>query len=229
MLSSDELVDAGAAAAAVTPPPAALRSTGGRPQTVMLSSDSASAPPQPRPAVSQPQNPPPHVQAQPGYAQQVPQQAPPGNAGAKIGIAVAIVGCLVLSVPVIGIMAAIAIPNFVSMQYKSKRAEVPSNLKGIKTAQLAYEANFDTFVAASAYPGYPTKTTQRWVMSESGGFASMGWSPDGDVRGSYWVETTNYNFRAFGISDVDGDGSYATYVATKSQNPNAPITGPDVY
>ena len=53
--------------------------------------------------------------------------------------------------------------------------------------------------------------------------------PNGDVRGSYMVSTTNTNFTATGISDVDGDGVYATYQATKSENPNAPTTAPDVY
>ena len=136
---------------------------------------------------------------------------------------------LMIVVAIIGILAAIAIPNFVSMQYKTKRSEVPSNLKGIKTAELAYESNFDVFVFAASYPGTPTKTVQQWVKSSSGGFASMGWSPDGDVRGTYDVTTAPFNFTATGVSDVDGDSANATYVATKSENPNAPTTGPDVY
>ena len=136
---------------------------------------------------------------------------------------------LMIVVAIIGILAAIAIPNFVTMQYKSKRSEVPMNLKGIKTAELAYESNFDVFVAATAYPSSPTKTTQQWVKGSSGGFATMGWSPDGDVRGSYTVTTTTTNFTATGTSDVDGDSTQATYIATKSENPNSPTTGPDVY
>jgi type IV pilus assembly protein PilA len=136
---------------------------------------------------------------------------------------------LMIVVAIIGILAAIAIPNFVSMQYKSKRGEIPLNLKGIKTAELAYESNFDVFVNATAYPGTPLKTTQAWVIASSGGFATLGWSPDGDVRGSYGVTSTSQNFTATGLSDVDGDGSPASYIATKSQNPNAPTTLPDVY
>ena len=136
---------------------------------------------------------------------------------------------LMIVVAIIGILAAIAIPNFVTMQYKSKRGEVPLNLKGIKTAELAYEGTFDVYVTAAAYPSAPTKTTQQWVPGSSGGFATMGWAPDGDVRGSYQVSTTTTNFTALGLSDVDGNSQYATFVATKSENPNAPTSGPDVY
>ena len=136
---------------------------------------------------------------------------------------------LMIVVAIIGILAAIAIPNFVSMQYKSKRGEIPLNLKGIKTAELAYESNFDVFINASAYPASPQKTTQAWVIASSGGFSTLGWSPDGDVRGSYAVTISTTNFTCTGLSDVDGDGTAATYQATKSENPNAPTTGPDVY
>ena len=136
---------------------------------------------------------------------------------------------LMIVVAIIGILAAIAVPNFISMQYKTKRGEIPTNLKAIKTSEVAYESNFDVYVTCSAYPGSPTKTTQQWTKSSSGGFSTLGWTPDGDVRGSYQVATTTTNFTATGLSDVDGDGTQATYVATKSENPNAPTTGPDVY
>ena len=58
---------------------------------------------------------------------------------------------LMIVVAIIGILAAIAIPNFVDMQYRAKRAEVPSNVDGIKTAELAYEASFDQFVAQTTF------------------------------------------------------------------------------
>ena len=137
---------------------------------------------------------------------------------------------LMIVVAIIGILAAIAIPNFISMQYRAKRSEIPTNIKGIKTSEIQYESNFDTFVACTEYPGSPTKTTTQWVKTDSGGFITLGWMPDGDVRGGYSVSLTGTtDFIALGRSDVDGDGTPATYVATKSENPNAPTTGADVY
>jgi len=136
---------------------------------------------------------------------------------------------LMIVVAIIGILAAIAIPNFVSMQYKSKRAEIPQNLKAIKTAEIAYENEFDVYVKCSAYPASPTKTTQIWTKSASGGFKTIDFTPSGEVRGSYMVSTAQFNFTATGISDVDGDSVSATYISTKSSNPNNPTTAPDVY
>ena len=136
---------------------------------------------------------------------------------------------LMIVVAIIGILAAIAIPNFVSMQYKSKRAEIPQNIKAIKIAEVAYMQDYDVYVKCSAYPSTPTKTTQQWMKASSGGFKTIDFTPNGDVRGSYMVSTASTNFTATGLSDVDGDGTQATYTATKSNNPNAPTTGPDIY
>ena len=136
---------------------------------------------------------------------------------------------LMIVVAIIGILAAIAIPNFVSMQYRAKRAEVPANVDGIKTAELAYDAAFDTFVEqTSLYPGSPTKAQQDWPSGS--GFDTIGWSPDGKVRGSYKVSTkSSTNFLVTGVSDVDGDGTQATYTSTKSINATFNGTNQNVY
>ncbi len=126
---------------------------------------------------------------------------------------------LMIVVAIIGILAAIAIPNFVAMQYRAKRAEVPSNVDGIKTAQLAYDAAFDTFIEeTSAQPdSSPGKTQRAW--SSGSGFDTLGWGPDGEVRGSYVVSTTSStDFLVTGFCDVDGDSVTASYTATKSIN-----------
>ena len=136
---------------------------------------------------------------------------------------------LMIVVAIIGILAAIAIPNFISMQYKAKRSEIPTNVKAIKAAQIQYESSNDVFVTCTAYPSSPTKTTQDWTKADAGGFTTIGWEPDGAVRGSYSVTAGSTDFTAFGVSDVDGDGSNATYTATKSTNPTAPTTAADVY
>ena len=130
---------------------------------------------------------------------------------------------LMIVVAIIGILAAIAIPNFVAMQYRAKRAEVPSNVDGIKTAQLAYDAAFDVFINETNYQprtsvaGATGKTQVDWVTTSK--FATLGWAPDGKVRGIYKVGSiSSTDFRVNGQCNVDGDSVFAEYTATKSIN-----------
>ena len=126
---------------------------------------------------------------------------------------------LMIVVAIIGILAAIAIPNFVAMQYRAKRAEVPSNVDGIKTAELAYDAAFDKFIQEASFrpTASPSKAQNNWVTGT--GFDTLGWAPDGKVRGGYRVTSTSTtDFEVTGIADVDGDGSQSTYTATKTIN-----------
>jgi type II secretory pathway pseudopilin PulG len=125
-----------------------------------------------------------------------------------------------------GLLAAIAIPNFVEMQYKAKRAEVPSNVKAIKEALEIYNSEMDAYLAVRSHPSYraPGKKAQAWGTSSTG-FNSLNWHPDGPVRGVYSVTTTapsssspGGDFEVIGRIDCDGDGVEAIYTATKSLN-----------
>ena len=127
---------------------------------------------------------------------------------------------LMIVVAIIGILAAIAIPNFKSLQYRAKRMEVPINVIGIKTAEIAYSIEFDTFVEVFRYPtSAPGKSQVSWVKGSAGGFDTIGWAPDGPVRGVYAVTPIGRtDFIADGDCDVDGDGNEADYEATLLTN-----------
>ena len=70
---------------------------------------------------------------------------------------------LMIVVAIIGILASIAIPNFVDMQYRAKRSELPMNVDGIKTAQLAYEASNDAFVQVGSFHPHGTSINKQAV------------------------------------------------------------------
>ena len=66
-------------------------------------------------------------------------------------------------VAIIGILAAIAIPNFLRFQAKSKQSEAKTNLGGIFTAEVAYQGERNFF----------------------GNFAEIAWAPTGTTRYTY--------------------------------------------
>ena len=123
---------------------------------------------------------------------------------------------LMIVIGILGILTSIAVPNFLTMQHRAKRTEVPTNVDGIKTAELGYEAVYDRFVSVgSTMPrATPDKSPVAWLSGSA--FDALGWSPDGDVRGVYLVKTNDTNFKVQGACDVDGDGVQAIYTATRS-------------
>lgn len=130
---------------------------------------------------------------------------------------------LMIVVAIIGILAAIAIPNFMDMQYRAKRAEAPSNTDGIKTSEMGYDAAFDQVLAVAVHPAGGDaalgKKQATWVSGS--GFDTLGWSPDGEVRGNYLVTTTSSGIQDFTVTgsiDVDDDNIIARYTSTKSIN-----------
>lgn len=128
--------------------------------------------------------------------------------------------CCAGSIPVVGILAAIAIPNFVAYQLRAKRAELPPNLEGIRTAEMAYFAAFDRYLPVpEPVPVDPlmlSGSTTPWPSGTA--FDDLGWSPDGVVRGTYWVEVSGdgQSFTAHAMSDLDLDGEPAHYIATET-------------
>jgi type IV pilus assembly protein PilA len=142
---------------------------------------------------------------------------------------------LMIVVAIIGILAAIAIPNFLAMQLRAKRAELPSNLDGIRTAEKAYRAEWDQFTTAANTPA--AQPTRSQVNFEGGGlvaFQNLGWVADGKVRGMYNTTAANAasaaddDFTAIATSDVDGDTVNAQYNCNRAEKAKM-VTSNNVY
>jgi type IV pilus assembly protein PilA len=83
---------------------------------------------------------------------------------------------LMIVVAIIGILAAIAIPNFLQYQLKSRQSESKVNLNAIKTSQIAFQAEkscylgIPTMGALGAVPVGGTKTIPvAWPSTAAGG------------------------------------------------------------
>jgi type IV pilus assembly protein PilA len=79
---------------------------------------------------------------------------------------------LMIVVAIIGILAAIAIPNFLNYQCKAKQSEAKSNLGNIRTQQEAFRAENDDYSQTVADIGFSTVGTTRYAYSMNSGTTS---------------------------------------------------------
>lgn len=140
---------------------------------------------------------------------------------------------LMIVVAIIGILAAIAIPNFVRYQLRSKTSEAKTNLGGIKTSEEAFRADMDGYGACAATPAVANvgqsklafaasacdSSCVRGAANECDSFDCIGFEPAGQVYYSYTVAVGARDFTASAIGDLDGDTSdggfaYATNNST---------------
>ncbi|MBF0243417.1 MAG: prepilin-type N-terminal cleavage/methylation domain-containing protein [Desulfamplus sp.] len=72
---------------------------------------------------------------------------------------------LMIVVAIIGILAAIAIPNYISYQCKAKQTEAKHNLGAVRTSQEAYFASFDTYSPNLDKIGFVTKGNANYSIT----------------------------------------------------------------
>jgi len=97
-------------------------------------------------------------------------------------------------VAIIGILAAIAIPNFLRFQAKSKQSEAKTNLSGIFTAETAYFGENNTY----------------------GSFADIAWAPVGTKQFYSYFNGTDSNLNKTGTSISSWTGSVTLAVGTSA-------------
>ena len=130
---------------------------------------------------------------------------------------------LMIVVAIIGILAAIAIPNFLRFQLKAKSSEGKTNLAAIRTAEESYYSEFGVYVSADLTPAAFGKN-QKIEFNNSltngadAGFDRLGWAPEGYVFFNYGI---GYNsplksvFTATASADIDADTTAQVWGYTK--------------
>jgi type IV pilus assembly protein PilA len=147
---------------------------------------------------------------------------------------------LMIVVAIIGILAAIAIPNFLQYQLKSKTTEAKTNLGAIKTSQMAFKAEWDGFIPCGLTLAAPSDVKQPFVANTTDvGFETIGFEASGNVYYSYEVAVgdntantgsaiagiagTGLNghtgaFCASALGDLDADGANGEFGLTSDTN-----------
>ena len=122
---------------------------------------------------------------------------------------------LMIVVAIIGILAAIAIPNFLTYQMKSRQSEAKTNLQAIKTSEVAFQAERGCYVGVTAEVGSappiagtksiqylwgagtpPTAPGALWCAAPpaagvfGGTFADIGFKATGNVNFYYGVDSS---------------------------------------
>jgi type IV pilus assembly protein PilA len=102
---------------------------------------------------------------------------------------------LMIVVAIIGILAAIAIPNFMTYQCKAKQSEAKSILGALRTAQEVYYAENSTYATSSANLDFGVKGDRVYSITA---VASSGGNPTGTATGTIGGKTDVWNLTADG-------------------------------
>jgi len=132
---------------------------------------------------------------------------------------------LMIVVAIIGILSAIAIPNFVNFRYKAKTSEAKANLGAIRSCEEAYKAEMETYLVCNATPAAVPGILK---ADFSGGgvaeFQTIGFVPSGQIYYQYEVAgdpngaSLLYDFYATATGDLDGDTANGAFAVTKDSS-----------
>ncbi|MGC2423075.1 MAG: prepilin-type N-terminal cleavage/methylation domain-containing protein [Nitrospirota bacterium] len=107
---------------------------------------------------------------------------------------------LMIVVAIIGIMAAIAIPNYMKYEARSKQGEAKVNLGALGTSAEAYHAENNTYKPVDASGADIAPIDDR-------GDNALGWTVTGNPRYSYYYDGQDYYSATVGAGSNPADGA----------------------
>jgi type IV pilus assembly protein PilA len=136
---------------------------------------------------------------------------------------------LMIVVAIIGILAAIAIPNFLRFQLKAKTAEGKTELAAIRTSEKSYYSEYGRYVSSTGPgPAVAAIGSAKTAFVTTTGFTTLGWAPEGQVYFSYGVgsDALGTGFLATAMADINANGTYQTwaYNSLGASGAQMPIT-----
>ncbi|HEY5999495.1 MAG TPA: prepilin-type N-terminal cleavage/methylation domain-containing protein [bacterium] len=125
---------------------------------------------------------------------------------------------LMIVVAIVGILAAIAIPNFMRMRERAKIAEAKANLGAIRVTETSHYAEYSMYVGNQAMtPDRTGDPPARFPWVANTRFSMLGFAPDGRVYFSYALGGVDFpadGFTAEAHGDLDGNGVWSVWSIT---------------
>jgi type IV pilus assembly protein PilA len=161
-----------------------------------------------------------------------------GELGGK-GVAIAAVIVPLAFVPIVGVLTAIAIPNFIRYQIRSKATEARLLLGAICTSEEAFRADTGQYARSESNPSSkPSKQREAWEKrpcpeacpKDPGActeLACVHYESDVPVYYRYACETKRSvdgappEFTCAAVGDLDGDGKQGAFIWGSANAPGA--------
>ncbi len=119
---------------------------------------------------------------------------------------------LMIVVAIIGILAAIAIPNYLKYQAKSRQTEARTNLRGIFTVEMSYFVEQSTFTTEFTDLAWEPVGPYMYSYSMGGTVLGLGQPLDPAAqRRTADPGADNLSFTAVGWGNIDSDPAYDTW------------------
>jgi len=148
---------------------------------------------------------------------------------------------LMIVVAIIGILAAIAIPNFLKYQLRAKFGELPTNVNAIFKAEeslrqsersitIGGTTTTGQYVSTGKLPATCTAGTAKnpWINTDLAAASNIDWVVEGSTYGCYEALASNggASFTAAAESDIDGDSAKACVAIFQPKLVGTTLTAP---
>ncbi len=142
---------------------------------------------------------------------------------------------LMIVVAIIGILAAIAIPNFMKFQARARQSEAKANLKGYFTSAKAYYAEKGTYICGNGC-GFAAEKKNRYAYNFGYGTAAPGGIPTDATMpvatacayaGSNTAAQSDTAFTATAAANIDNDATCDSWSINDLNNLNNDLNDVD--
>lgn len=102
---------------------------------------------------------------------------------------------LMVVIVIVGILAAVAIPKFLDASQKAKASEFPTQLTGVYTGEMAFNAERGSYTNSFPYlrdsSGVDLQSTSRWFSYSLASTVSSSFTATATVKTAFGLATTS--------------------------------------